>query len=41
MHIRTYGVFIETAHNKKWLHSALGYRYPEQYEAEFALNIVA
>jgi putative transposase len=33
--------FIEKVYNKKRLHSALGYRSPEQFEMEVALNIVA
>jgi putative transposase len=33
--------FIEQVYNKKRLHSALGYRSPEQFEMEVALNSVA
>jgi transposase InsO family protein len=33
--------FIEKVYNKKRLHSSLGYRSPEQFEVEFALNTVA
>ena len=33
--------FIEKMYNKKRLHSALGYRSPEQFEVEVALNTVA
>jgi putative transposase len=33
--------FIEKVYNKKRLHSVLGYKYPEQFELEFALNTVA
>ena len=33
--------FIETVYNKKRLHSSLGYRSPERFEMEVALNTVA
>jgi putative transposase len=33
--------FVEKVYNKKRLHSALGYRSPEQFEMEVALNTVA
>jgi len=33
--------FIEKVYNKKRLHSALGYRSPEKFEMEVALNTVA
>ena len=33
--------FIEKVYNKKRLHSALGYKSPEQFEMEAALNSVA
>ena len=33
--------FIEKVYNKKRLHSSLGYRSPEQFEVEVALNTVA
>jgi putative transposase len=33
--------FIEKVYNKKRLHSSLGYKSPEQFETEAALNIVA
>jgi transposase InsO family protein len=33
--------FIEQVYNKKRLHSALGYRSPERFEMEVALNNVA
>ena len=33
--------FVENVYNKKWLHSALGYRSSEQFEMEVALNTVA
>jgi len=33
--------FIEKVYNQKRLHSALGYRSPEQFEVELALSIVA
>ena len=33
--------FIEKVYNKKRLYSALGYRSPEQFEMEVALNTVA
>ena len=33
--------FIEKVYNKKRVHSALGYRSPDQFEMEVALNTVA
>jgi hypothetical protein len=33
--------FIEKVYNKKRLHSAFGYKSPEKFEVEFALNTVA
>jgi putative transposase len=33
--------FIETVYNRKRLHSALGYRSPDRFESEVALNTVA
>jgi putative transposase len=33
--------FIEEVYNKKRLHSALGYRSPEQFEMEEGLNTIA
>jgi putative transposase len=33
--------FIETVYNQKRLHSALGYRSPDRFESEVALNTVA
>jgi transposase InsO family protein len=33
--------FIEKVYNKKRLHSSLGYRSPEQFEMEVALNTIA
>jgi putative transposase len=32
--------FIETVYNRKRLHSALGYRSPDRFESEVALNTV-
>ena len=33
--------FIEKVYNKKRLHSGLGYKSPDQFEMEIALNTVA
>jgi putative transposase len=33
--------FIEKVYNRKRLHSSLGYKSPDQFEMEAALNIVA
>jgi transposase InsO family protein len=33
--------FIEKVYNQKWLHSALDYRSPEQFEMEVSLNTIA
>ncbi len=33
--------FIETVYNRKRLHSALGYKSPDQFEMEVALNTIA
>jgi putative transposase len=38
---RNIRLFIETVYNRKRLHSALGYRSPDRFESEVALNTVA